>query len=503
MLRFFLVVMLNLCAFSQVGGMKPKEQCNKDVHLLVQNGSLSPTDREIFYPKIPVNSGSIPPVYTLTIKGCQEHCGPSWTPFPSEKIGRKLTTWLVPILVLVGNMHLAALGYRTTFVTVMHLLGDPVDSIWSLLTKLEITRRSRVWVAQTATRKVPIKAVAAVVAAMEELDGFDHHVDIIQPYLRPHDRQDWFDDACKEAAAELADNTVDESVRTYLAILGYLFTVSCVFIDAADPGSEKPGTRLAFCMLFSWLIPAVMLSAVTRRFCSSGSSGRIMERFQQALDHSCACDPERAMESPQVDTDPSLRKNNHAAPPWAGAIYTYLPDKQVFAAGSSDRHPLLLLFFAFVPVALSTACACTISYLTPTVGIGCRSIAQLIIGLLWILSALMTFLFWNLRFMTEKNCWRIVLAKDSLIAIPGWIIAVLANVGVFNSCWCSSGIYTRGYENAHIALTNDEGRGNSSIWKYPAVVFANVGLLIVWVLGMQYKGRLYKREAAERRKFYK
>jgi hypothetical protein len=369
---------------------------------------------------------------------------------------------------------------------------------------MEIIRRSRVWVAQTATRRVPIKAVAAVVVAMEELNGSDHHVDVIQPYLQPHDRQDWFDDACKAAAAELADNQVDESVRTYLAILGYLFSVSWAFIDAADPRSEKPGNRIAFAMLFSWLIPAVMLSAVSRRFCSSGSSERIMERFQQALNHPVfACDPERAMEAQHLDTYSSVRKNHHAAHPWAGAIYTYLPKKQVFAAGRSDRHPLLLLFFALVPVALSTACACTISYLTPTVGIGCRSIAQLTIGFLWILSALMTSLLWRLRFITQKIRWHTVLAKDMLIAISGLLIVLLANVGVFNSCWCWSGIYTHGYGDAHIALTNDGGRGENTRSKYPALVFANVGLLIVWVLGMQYKGSLYKREARDRRKTYR
>ncbi|KAF7510027.1 hypothetical protein GJ744_007131 [Endocarpon pusillum] len=124
---------------------------------------------------------------------------------------------------------------------------------------------------------------------MEELDGSGGDIDAltgsIQPYLYTNIDQDIFDEACKVAASELADSEVDESIRTYLAILFYLFTLSGAFIDAVDKGNEKPGNRITFAMLFPWLIPAVLLSADTHRFCSSGSCQRIIERFQWFLNH--------------------------------------------------------------------------------------------------------------------------------------------------------------------------------------------------------------------------
>ncbi|KAF7507869.1 hypothetical protein GJ744_010033 [Endocarpon pusillum] len=395
-------------------------------------------------------------------------------------------------------MHFAALGYISTILTILHLLGDPIDSMWSLLTKLEVSRRCHVWVTRTATRRVPTKAVAIILAAMEELDGSGGEINVltgsIQPYLHPNIDQDIFDDACKEAASELADSKVDESIRTYLAILGYLFSLSAAFVDAVDNGSEKPGNRIAFAMLFSWLIPAVLLSAATGRFCSSGSCQRIIERFQWSLNHPHRdCDSGSEMiRKPQPASCCSrcistIQINFHAARPWAGPIYTYRPEKQIFATGSgSDRRPLLLLLFASLPVILSVSCAFSISYYTPTVGLGCRSLLQLSIGLLWCFSACITLLLGRVRFPDGKYLWRMILVKDTLLATPVLLAVILVTIGIFNSCWCWSAAYSRGRANAFIALKSDAGREENSRTKYPALVFANVGLLLILVVGMRY-----------------
>jgi hypothetical protein len=495
-MRILFIMLVNLCAIPLVVCMN-KDECNIAVGIGVENGSLATMNGSIFYKYSTGESNPRSPYYNLTLLGCNQICGGSWTQYPSDKIGRRLTTWLIPILVLVGNMHLAALGYKSTILTIVHLLGDPIDSMWSLLTKLEVARRGRVWVARTATRKVPTKAVAAVLAAMEELADSGSDVNgpnrAIQPYLHPHVDQDVFDDACRGAAAELADSKVDESLRTYLAILGYLFTVSGAFIDAADKTSEKPGNRIAFAMLFSWLIPAVMLSAATRRFCSSKSCQRIMERFQRSLTHTprgCGSETvcklrQASIFSPDYSSPEDI---SHAAHPWAGAIYMYRPEKQIFATGRGDRHPSLLLFFASLPVLLSASCAFSISYYTPTVGLGCRSLTQLTIGLLLAFSACLTWSFGKVKFRPSntQHLWWLVLVKDTLIGLPALLTVILVSVGIFNSCWCWSAIYSRGRADAFIALRSDAGRDENSRSRYPALVFANMAMLGVVVVGLRY-----------------
>ena len=98
----------------------------------------------------------------------------------------------------------------------------------------------------------------------------------------------------------------------------------------------------------------------------------------------------------------------------------------------------------------------------------------------------MTWWLGTLRLFNGKYLWWIVLAKDALIGIPAVLTVILVNVGVFNSCWCWSAIYSRGPADAFIALTSKAGREENTRTMYPTLVFANVGLLIILVLGMRY-----------------
>src|SRR5215471_11444481 len=78
-----------------------------------------------------------------------------------------LFVMLFPIIVLVANMHFAPLGWKYYLFTVAHLLADPIDSLFSLLTKLEIARRS----VALAREKTEHEAIdyATVLTAAEEL----------------------------------------------------------------------------------------------------------------------------------------------------------------------------------------------------------------------------------------------------------------------------------------------------------------------------------------------
>ena len=76
------------------------------------NGTLSPNDSIIFYKNTSGIFESNPDGrITLMLLGCDEQRGPERTWYTGPEIYDRLTTWLFPILVIVGNMHLAALGW--------------------------------------------------------------------------------------------------------------------------------------------------------------------------------------------------------------------------------------------------------------------------------------------------------------------------------------------------------------------------------------------------------
>lgn len=74
---------------------------------------------------------------TLTKRGCDEFCGEGtfyWDAIP------RLTTWIIPVVLLLSNLELSPIDKRR-FMTVVHAVGDPIDSFWSLLHKIYVWRR--------------------------------------------------------------------------------------------------------------------------------------------------------------------------------------------------------------------------------------------------------------------------------------------------------------------------------------------------------------------------
>ena len=73
---------------------------------------------------------------TLTLKGCNEFCGSGtfyWDAIP------RLTTWIIPVVLLLSNIELSPID-KHRFMTIIHAVGDPIDSLWSLLHKIYVWR---------------------------------------------------------------------------------------------------------------------------------------------------------------------------------------------------------------------------------------------------------------------------------------------------------------------------------------------------------------------------
>ena len=106
-------------------------------------------------------------------------------------------------------------------------------------------------------------------------------------YASRHMSEEELTESYQVAASELSDYRVNEAARTYLAILGYLVSISSAFMDAVDASTtSRPGNRVAFAVLFSCLIPAVLLSATIGGFPSRRSCHRILSRRNAATPES-------------------------------------------------------------------------------------------------------------------------------------------------------------------------------------------------------------------------
>ena len=78
-----------------------------------------------------------------------DHCVSTWCRgfswYGDREFANRLANWLIPMLILARNVHLAPLGLPSQLWTILHLFGDPVDSLLSLQRTLNVRPGAERW----------------------------------------------------------------------------------------------------------------------------------------------------------------------------------------------------------------------------------------------------------------------------------------------------------------------------------------------------------------------
>ena len=83
---------------------------------------------------------------SLTLDACEAIARPTWKAYPAYDVWQRLTTWKFPLLQLVFIFPRPPLSFATESFVIFHLVGDPINTLQSLLTKLAICQRfARYW----------------------------------------------------------------------------------------------------------------------------------------------------------------------------------------------------------------------------------------------------------------------------------------------------------------------------------------------------------------------
>lgn len=85
-------------------------------------------------------------ILALTFQGCVDAVGKSITYYSRQDVYDRVILWRVPLLALWLTATLPPFGIHTQTFTLLHLVGDPIDSIWSLLYRLDLAERTVHWV---------------------------------------------------------------------------------------------------------------------------------------------------------------------------------------------------------------------------------------------------------------------------------------------------------------------------------------------------------------------
>ncbi|KAI9776737.1 MAG: hypothetical protein M1839_009381 [Geoglossum umbratile] len=453
-----------------------RDECYVGINESLTNKTLSPNS-SIFY-RDPVHGYlSSHPNIVLSLPGCIERCGGDVGFYPD--VGPRLTTWLIPVLLLLSNIELPPLDKRR-FQTVLHALGDPIDTLWSLLHKIE----SYCYCYDLVAKRFPDRCrhqkrlVATVLAGVEEIYGPDECLLDYLDTIAPQKERVWW---WNEAACGLACARTDEFARTCLAMVLYIYGVIAAFV--AKVGGEPtspPGGRIGTALLLSWLVPVALLSNIIGSFTTHGTCYEVLQRMALRSNGKLELSVESYYDSQK----------------FSAAIYSYRPNKRIPRAGIIRRIALPLV--AAFPVLVSATGAFVIIWFTPPNGLNCRHVWVLGIFFLWLVSTFTTTATYELfvhdpllhsgggramhNYGKRVKHWYWILIKDSVIAFVSLNTIFLSSAGLFNTCTCWSGIFRFGREKARIPMNvvpifkeYDEGI-------YPIVVGICLGLQVLFFI---------------------
>ncbi len=432
-----------LLLVARLGAAVDLTTCQANLQKRLDNNTLARNDRIFYFNGTNYMYGA--DNMWLTIEGCQNNC-----PKPNfdlySDMWPRLLTWLVPALLLIGSVHLPRIGHANRIFIIFHFMGDPIDSMWSLLTKAEVWNRFYALALRytpPGPDRLPMaRALAAMLSAFEELSGdmttvekeFHAIIDENGAQLAKED----LDYIIKEAADELVDSRSNEGLRTVLVIVNYLWTVLAALVpEIGGLQSSQPGGRIGTAMDLSWLVTTVLLSNTLSGFTSRRTCLRIMERYTRTIKG-------RRRDLHIFPSSPALLSQTKGnvqfedfidAQPWNGSVYSYRPRKRLPPSGSAgDNSPAYLLGLSALPILIAAISAFVIIWFTPTIGLGCRTIwvVALTGGLLispvitWVIS----------RTIKGKWAWYLTIAKDAVFGLTGVTVIVLSSIGIFNTCWC-------------------------------------------------------------------
>jgi hypothetical protein len=447
------------------------EECAANLISGLQNGSI-PWNSSVFistdYPNFTNPS--------LSIDSCRAICG-SKTGWYSDSVPR-LFGWFLPVFLLLSNMQFAPIGWKR-FLVIFHLFGDPIDSTWSLLDKVESWRRHAIDARERMPEKLPgplqnlRKSIAVINCAMEELP---HKTDIEKGAQKTDPMVDSSIisrsgeglQLILETASALMRNRRNDILRTILAIVIYIFQTLTFFVKSLGSPSSGSAGKIGPAMLLSWLVSLSLLSNAVGDLGPPQSNQISMEGIKAQMKY-------RPGQKSSIEP-----KTSHEEPAaWSGVIFCFNPNKHLSGGG------WILASISVLPVAVAFGTSLAVLETGPAY-FSCRNLFVICSFWLWVISAASTYGLSRVRCVSEKWRWYLTLVKDGLVGATILSFIIATTCGYWNTCSCWAGELSHGA--GALVYLNATGAFNlNDDVKYPAMVATGLSLqgfvfgAMVWV----------------------
>ena len=437
---------------------------------------------------------------SITQAACEAIVGSDdFTAYPAADIWARLTTWKFPLFQLVAIFPRPPLSLAAEAFVLVHLLGDPIGTLTSLLLKVASCQsRANYWKEKLQGDLSELleedvagarytwhdriwKRLANIVDSYDEWgqDIGNEAREALYTALSPEngrslEERRHFLDRCQLTAKALAADRATKFLPIVVAQSFFIGTIGMAFgrTPTASSGST-PQTfiniethSIAFSALYFWILPAVFLGSVMGVSQTEEAIPRILERFRAEISRDFA---DWNIQLPNEHFSDRQRRE------FSGGLYSWLP--RTVSRSSAPRHTRS----AYMAVALLVWGLCTftavfISYRVPPLGFGCRSIAELSLATIWLFSAALNYI----PFADPQRAFRFAFFKDFVsmgLTLSG---IVATQVGVMNRCSCYTQLGTTGLALPEItSVANFLFRGIAV--EYPLEAFACIAVQLVVV----------------------
>jgi hypothetical protein len=422
------------------------------------------------------------------------------------------------VIILVAHFNFPPLGWKNSVAVAAAILGNPIGSFWSLLTRHEVIRRSyqRAVAANLSTETAmditiicstcdefgwynptneilkrlrnvngDLIATATSVGATgnndgeetEETEDSKHVLDPVEEYL------------IASAAHSLVSHRNDLHLGTWFSILGLLGGLCAAILkiwhNYTKPWSSRPLPMVISALFF---IPMVQISSNIGAFTSVFGPLHVIQVLQKELQARIATmsgvedqqpvfrlsldesDIEKNVFSGRTSQDQEMQttmdesfrfsKSFLLTAPYLGMNATWRPDKYKVLEGTNvgkERSSRRLLLYSVGFVSTSCLTAIIHSYITANhPGFGCRCLIGTIVYSLWLASPSIDYLLQR-RISSCKKLWQLTVIKDSIFSAIIICIVTVVHIGMTGTCFCHKGSIFRRDSKADINLWPNTG----------------------------------------------
>lgn len=230
----------------------------------------------------------------LTPAGCESLCNDGFQLWAAQDTLLRFVLWLLPVIVVIAHFHFPPLASSNVIAVIVHLLGDPIDSLWSMMTRQEAFRR--------LFRRAKIsglpneKSVTTVWGAYEEIgwqDPSENMLNVLdarkqrqklvngttQPLI---DKKELY--AIELAAHRITCNRSESQLATTVAIMGLVVTLVGPYLRTwSQRLNNQTSHTIAMVSLLFIDIPVVRISGDIGAFTSSTAVVEIIQELRRNL----------------------------------------------------------------------------------------------------------------------------------------------------------------------------------------------------------------------------